>query len=110
MIRWIWPFRRPTLMEQLIQAEHHPHLSPEEEELLEQQILKQYPPETHPIVPDLTGMRIRAMMAYGTEWENPEETALLTAEERDELEWVAIPRRWARVRRESRRAEERSNL
>lgn len=47
--------------------------------------------------------RIRAMLTYGTEDEDPDEVALLTVEERERLEPIAIQRRWARFRSTQRR-------
>lgn len=99
MIRWLQSFRRRTLMEQLIQAESQKQPSEEELQALEQRLLRQYPPPAQPTSPDLGARRIRAMIAYGTTWEKAEENVLLTAEEREGLEWVAIPHRWARMRR-----------
>lgn len=103
MFEWIWPFRRRTLIEELIQAERHPNTPPEKLQALEQSLLGQYPPPSLPTRPDHDAQRLRAMIAFGSEWEDPAETALLTAEERDELEWIAIPHRWARMRRDQAR-------
>lgn len=42
------------------------------------------------------GMRIRAMLTYATPEADPDEIALLTDEERDRLDAVAIQSRWER--------------
>ncbi len=47
----------------------------------------------------LAAGRFRAIVTYGTEEEDPEEIALLTAEERERLEPIAIQNRWASLLR-----------
>ncbi len=48
--------------------------------------------------------RIRAIVTYGTPDEDPEEVALLTPEERERLEPIAIQSRWACFRRSQEQA------
>lgn len=73
----------PELEARILAADHGPsRMTPEEAQ------------EAH---------RIRARFTYGTEDEDPEEVALLTVEERERLEPIAIQRRWARFRSTQRR-------
>lgn len=94
LMRW---WREPSLADHLIQAEIDGAPSREEDAVLEARI-RALGPGQKCATPEetLAARRFRAIVTYGTEEEDPEEIALLTSEERERLEPIAIQSRWAR--------------
>lgn len=83
-------------MDQLIQAEVDGPPVREEDIVLEARIAALGPWQSRMTEVETRQVRrFRATVTYGTEEEDPEEIALLTAEERENLEPIAIQSRWA---------------
>jgi hypothetical protein len=94
-LRWL---RGPSLIDQMIQAEiEGPQVRDEDPELEARILAAEHRPSRMTVEEVQQARRIRAMLTYGTEDEDPEEVALLTEEERERLEPIAIQRRWARI-------------
>jgi len=93
LLRW---WREPSLADQLIQAEIDGPPWQEDDAALEARI-RALGPGQKCATPEenLAARRFRAIVTYGTEEEDPEEIALLTSEERESLEPIAIQSRWA---------------
>ena len=97
LLRW---WREPTLMEQLIQAELDGPPVREEDIVLDARIAALGPGQRQMSEAEIReARRFRAVVTYGTLDEEPEEIALLTREERECLEPIAIQSRWASFRR-----------
>jgi len=91
-------------MDQIIQAEiDGPQVRDEDPELGARILAAEHGPSRMTQEEVQQARRIRAMLTYGTEDEDPDEVALLTVEERERLEPIAIQRRWARFRSTQRR-------
>ena len=87
-------------MDQLIQAEIEGPPSREKDAVLEARIRALGPGQKRATPEEaLAARRFRAIVTYGTEEEDPEEIALLTCEEQERLEPIAIQSRWASFRR-----------
>lgn len=99
LMRW---WREPSLADQLIQAEIDGPPSREEDAVLEARIRALSPGQKR-VTPEetLAARRFRAIVTYGTDEEDLEEIALLTPEERERLEPIAIQSRWASFLRRS---------
>lgn len=92
LMRW---WREPSLADHLIQAEIDGPPSRGEDADLEARIRALGPGQKATQEETLAARRFRAIVTYGTEEEDPEEIALLTPEERERLEPIAIQSRWA---------------
>lgn len=89
----------PTLLEQLIQAKIDvPPVVATEAELEAKLLAEGYDRVEIPEEDWLAYHRLRAILTYGTEDENPAEVALLSEEEKERLEPIAILERWHRFR------------
>jgi len=94
LLRWWW---EPSLMDQLIQAEIDGPPAKEEDPVLEARIRAAGCVPSRVTAEEVRqGRRIRAMVTYGTPDADPEEIALLTNEECERLEAMAIQHRWER--------------
>lgn len=93
---WRW-LRRPTLMDQIIQAEiDGPQVRGEDPEL-EARILAMPPALSRLSEAEIQRVRsFRAWITAGTEDEDPEDIALMRDDEKERLERFSIRLRWAR--------------